>query len=269
MSRIYKFNDLSDLVSHRLENDEVDFGLDPVFIDTFKGRSKHFLPQLLAQISNFSLRRTHKTSSHASRVGEPETLSLAEVLKDNCKDNPANMVLLQLCKYSSRGDLLDVPQYKPEAAPYCALVPLFLAAFKKYRNIDYSSWKKDELKYVVHTRLLEAMMYVPPELTNKEILELREQGLAVKSGPRAGTSRNPQTASNMYHMKGTALEEAPPLALSMITQTWCAHPVNRNKYMILDCVNYDLMPEPLIETEVIIPKQETSKPTRQLEPWET
>lgn len=36
----------------------------------------------------------------------------------------------------------------------------------------------------------------------------------------------------------------------MLTQVWVAHPSLRNEYMVLDPVNWDQMPEPLIPTEL-------------------
>jgi hypothetical protein len=36
----------------------------------------------------------------------------------------------------------------------------------------------------------------------------------------------------------------------MLSQIWVAHPENRTKYMVLDPLNWDRVPPPLIETDI-------------------
>lgn len=55
-------------------------------------------------------------------------------------------------------------------------------------------------------------------------------------------------------MRGTALDKAPKLVGTMLTQIWVAHPSLRTEYMVLDPNDWDWMPPPLVTTEVFKPE---------------
>ena len=154
-----------------------------------------------------------------------------------------------LLKHPKRSDILKETQYTSAYAP---LVPLMLMPFKKFHNIAYSEWDKEKVHELLDPRLKEAVQF-SGEITHsrEELLEIRHRGLEIKSGKSAGEFRNPVTYHTLYQLKGTDLEKAPWLVQVMCTQIWCAHPQNRTQYMILDWVNLDQMPEPLIPTELL------------------
>ena len=54
----------------------------------------------------------------------------------------------------------------------------------------------------------------------------------------------------------------------MTAQIWGAHPSNRTEYMILDWLNWDNMPEPIISTDVIAAPERVSKVPRDALPWD-
>lgn len=141
-------------------------------------------------------------------------------------------------------------QYKGEARNYCSFVPLILYAFKSLHSIPYSQWDKSTIRTVVNKSLADAMLCTKPELTREELLELREMSLVIKSGPKAGTSRKPETTFKLFNLKGTPLQNVPELAKNMLTQTWCTHPSSRTKFMVLDPDNWDYIPAPLITTQI-------------------
>jgi hypothetical protein len=162
-------------------------------------------------------------------------------------------------------------QYKGEARNYCSLVPLIPYAFKVLHSIPYSQWDKATIHRVVNKSLSDAMLSSKPEATREELLELRELSLLVKTGPKAGTSRKPETTYKLYNLKNTILQNTPELAKAMALQTWCAHPVNRTKFMVLDPENWDYIPAPLVTTQLfkVQPTSralETADPSQDL-PW--
>lgn len=159
-----------------------------------------------------------------------------------------------------RGSLVK-SQINPEFASYSALVPIILMGIKKYQGVDYSQWDLTETCPLVDKNLLEAMLWQPDEshlesdllpneicygLGSERLLELREIGLTVKSGPRSGTVQNPTSAWCLRGMQNTELAKAPKLVGTMLTQIWVAHPSLRTEYMILDPNNWDWMPPPLV-----------------------
>lgn len=161
------------------------------------------------------------------------------------------MGLYRFLMLDTRGSYLT-KQYKGDARSYCSLVPLVLSAFKRYHNIPYNAWKRDELRFVVNPELCSAMLHVPKIFSKEEILELRDQGLLWKSGPNVNTLRNPLYTHTLYGLKGTALENVPDLAQVMLTQIWCAHPENRTKYMVLTPNDWDKIPASLISPTVLL-----------------
>lgn len=157
--------------------------------------------------------------------------------------------LYQFLMLDSRSSWIS-SQYKGEGRTYCSLVPLIPYAFKLNKNIKYSQWDRDTLKFVVNDSLCKAMLCEVPEMTRDEILEARTQGLTYKTGSKAGTMRNAVSTYRLYDTTGTKLHKLPELAQTMLAQIWCAHPQNRTKYMVLDPTNWDSIPPPLISQDI-------------------
>lgn len=163
-------------------------------------------------------------------------------------------------------------QYKGEARNYCGLVPLIMYAHKLHNSIPYSAWKRDTVRYVVNDELAQAMVCEIPLLTSEELLKIRDQGLKVASGAKAGQDRNPITQFKLHAVQDTELGHLPWVAQTILTQIWCAHPENRTKYMILDPKQWDAVPPPLVAPTIFKSHEPvthaTSTPQRELMPWE-
>lgn len=128
---------------------------------------------------------------------------------------------------------------------YCSLVPIIPAACKRYQNIPYSKWDPENLQFLIPKNLWEAMTTVVPEYTTEELLELRKLALTWAS---RGTYRK----ASSYVLSRTGNKEfdaIPLLARHMLLQTWCAAPIARTEYCVLDSRNWDKMPEPLISAD--------------------
>jgi hypothetical protein len=54
------------------------------------------------------------------------------------------------------------------------------------------------------------------------------------------------------------IHSLPKLVQIMVCQTWCAHPNNRTQYMVLNPLDWDNLPEPLIQTSEIVSNDSTT-----------
>lgn len=199
---------------------------------------------------------------------------------------PWDVGLWKVCTKLKRGSLVK-SQINPEFASYSALVPLLLMGIKKFKGVPYHKWDITETTLLIDKNLREAMFWQPDDthvdfegmtpgeiqygLGSDRLLELREQGLTVKSGPHKGKKQAPTSAWCLRGMQGTELGKCPKLTGTMLTQIWVAHPSLRTEYMILDPNDWDWMPPPLVSTG-IFKTQEISTSISDFEcglPWET
>ena len=196
---------------------------------------------------------------------------------------PRDIGLWRVCTKLKRGSLVK-SQVNPEFASYSALVPLILMGVKKYQGVAYSQWHITPDCKLIDKNLLEAMLWEPtehePEFTDEiyyglgsnRLIELREQGLKVKSGPKSGTTQTSTSAWCLRGMQGTEFAKIPKLIGTMLTQIWVAHPSLRTEYMVLNPNDWDLMPPPLVSTEIFkqkpaMPEVSTSSSTHLDLPW--
>jgi hypothetical protein len=174
-----------------------------------------------------------------------------EFLKINIRDNFFEEGLWYFLVKSNRSMLMKGMTSQTHL-PVCSLVPFYLAAQKQYNNISYSSWDRTKLSILVDKNLMDVIDTPKVEITADEILYARDLG----SGQYDLTSYN-----RLVGIKDTALGKFKAMTQAVLAQIWCAHPVNRHKYMILDPWDLDLMPEPLVPSEVLTSSSVTL-------PWE-
>jgi hypothetical protein len=141
-------------------------------------------------------------------------------------------------------------QYKSSINP---LVPLVLGGQKKYNSIKYMEWDLSKVSTLENEEISKLVGIIIPELSIAERLELRNKALTPKTGPRAGRTSNPETAAALYHLAESSIGHLPKLARYMVLQTWAAHPSNRDKYAILDPVDWDNVPAELIGSDMFVP----------------
>lgn len=213
------------------------------------------LPQILAYFGQLRVKK------NADGLYDPKLL-----MTDNFRDNDWAVGLWRVCTKLKRSALVKA-QMNPQFAEYSALVPLILAGLKKYQNIPYSAWSAEGLSYVIDKGLYEAMMCNPPDLPLSRVLELRQQGLMTKSGPKSGQLKNALNTWTLTGIKNTEWGELPPLALTMLAQIWVAHPSIRNSYMVLDPNDWDAVPDSIITTDVLGTKPSKPRVVEDL-PWD-
>lgn len=179
---------------------------------------------------------------------------------------PWDIGLWKVVTKLKRGSLVK-SQVNPEFCSYSALVPIILMGAKKFCGVKYSEWDVRPDCKLIDKNLLEAMTWELTEeqesephsldltqtqygLGSDELLLLQTQGLTVKSGPKSGTVMKPTSSWCLRGMRGTTLAWVPKLTGTMLCQIWVAHPSLRTEYMVLDPVDWDYMPEPLITSEI-------------------
>ncbi len=193
-----------------------------------------FGPQLLAYLARYTL---------------VDSMDGMDYLIKNVKGKPREEGLYLLLM-SPRSSLTNTRQTDRVMLPYCSLVPLYMAAQKMYNDVPYSKWSN--VSKLVDSSLYAAMTSPPHDMDREEILRIREQGLK--------ETENPATAFRLTGVKNTVLGQYGAYARAIIAQIWCAHPTNRHRYMILNCNDWDDIPEPLISTNLL-------KPTNSGLPW--
>lgn len=185
--------------------------------------------------------------AHLGRYKLPEKIDGKydgmEFLKINVMGQPREEGIYRILVNTSRSLIMTGSQTSPEALPYCSLVPMYLAAQKKYNKINYSSW--DNVEKLVEAKLYEAMNSprLDKDTTNEELLEIRQAGLK---------GNNATTAYRLVGVNDSVIKELGAYARTMVCQFWCAHPSNRHEYMILDPWDWDNIPRPLISTEPVV-----------------
>lgn len=211
--------------------------------------------------------------THLSRCGlkknENGLISGLQFCKDHF-NTPRAMGMYRLLMQDSRSNFLST-QYKMPSREYSALVPLILYAHKLVHKVPYSAWDPKELQYVVNHNLCEAMLWMPDELPDRDtLLADRAIGLTVKTGKDAGKLRSAVSTHRLYATAGTCYQGVPQDAQVMLAQIWVAHPSNRTKYMVLDPKQWDAVPSPLIEIDLLeLPwnTEQPIKPTLERPTW--
>jgi hypothetical protein len=136
---------------------------------------------------------------------------------------------------------------------------MILAGLKSSQGITYNSWRGlPDLKYLLEPAMLEAVTLDSSVIADcyglgsERLLEIRNQGLTVKTGKSAGSVKNPETTWSLNGIQDTEISMLPKLSQSILCQIWLAHPKNRRMNMILDFRNWDNMPEPLVSQELFV-----------------
>lgn len=186
-----------------------------------------------------------------------------ETLKQNIGDDKWKVGLWKLTRIK-RSCLLTSQVKAPE---YGAFTPLILMGFKRMQGVPYEAWRNATgLEHILEPDLYDAVVlddYSCCGLGSDRLLELRAEGLKVRTGPKAGSSKNPESTWSLTGLKGTELQGFPKLTQTMLTQCWLAHPKHRTPYMILDPEDWDSMPQPLSTAEIFKPAPEQKRVVRE------
>lgn len=196
-----------------------------------KTHSSWFFPQLLAYFGTWK------------PVSSNNKLDAVATLRHNLgSDNAWGIGAWRIATQLPRSKIVT---NQLKQASYGTLTPLILAGLKVHQDVPYSAWSPDGIATIVGKGLGAAMSFPVPILEVDELLQLRVLGLAGK--PVQSTWR-------LTGLSGTSLQGVPTLAATIATQIWLAHPSNRVPgYMILNCNDWDDVPAPLVDSEVLTP----------------
>jgi hypothetical protein len=200
------------------------------------------LPQILAHYGSWQL-----------VYGQDAKISWEQTAKQNITTN-WHLGLWRVVTRLKRGSLVKL-QGSPIGVNYSALVPIILAGVKRYQNVGYNCWAITPDCRLIAEDLLAAMFCDYPDLGSERLLEIREQGLTIKSGAKAGSVQKATSKWTLTGIQDTELHGLPKLAVTMLAQIWVANPSLRTELMILDPKNWDVMPKPLVDSEIFHPQQ--------------
>ena len=189
------------------------------------------MPQLVSVFGSWKLYNDGKTT-----------------LQENCKND-----FVKGCWRLSRVQRSILVKNQTREPEYASFTPLVLLGFKRMQGFQYEQFKKFEgLEWLLEPNLYDALVLPEsiPSLQKNRLLEIRQQGLEYRTGPKAGQSRKPESTWQLYNIRGTELGDLPKYTQTMLTQCWLAHPQHRRNTMILDPNNWDNMPEPLVEMPI-------------------
>jgi hypothetical protein len=235
---------------------------------------EHWLPlgqeEFLAEVTSANL---HNYSSWllpqlVAHFGRWQLYSTGRETVAKNTHNDLDKVLYRLSRVR-RSLLIKNQTQQPE---YGQLTPLILCGFKQAHGYSYEQFRELEgLEWLLEPQLYEALVkHDPPHLTQDRLLKIREQGLVYRTGPKAGQTRNPESTWQLYSIQDTELGEQTKLLQSMLCQIWLAHPKHRRQTMILDPHDWDKMPQPLVDTQLLAQPKTASKKSvvREEMPWD-
>lgn len=216
--------------------------------------SSWLLPQLVAHLGTWRMHASGKTS-----------------VLENCT-NTFQRAMYRLSRVR-RSILVKTQTKQPQ---YGQFVPLLLLGQLNSRGTPYSYWQGySGVEWLLEPALHQALLVDKvPNISVDRLLAIRQQGLTIRTGTKAGQQRLASATWKLTGISDTELGGLDPLLQTMLCQCWLAHPQHRNKNMILDPNDWDLMPQPLITNDVMLaqeiqpePDKKPVKPTATV-PWD-
>lgn len=207
------------------------------------------LPQLVAYFGQWRLQSTGR-----------------DTLANNCKTE-LDWALYRLTRVK-RSILI---KNQTQNSEYGTFTPLILLGFKRNQGFSYEQFRDlPGLSYLLEPDLYEAVVLnETPQLSVDTLLKIRQEGLVYKSGKDLGKSRLAESTWRLYGIQGTEIGQLPLLTQSMLCQIWLAHPKHRRNTMILDLLDWDSMPEALIDTDIVEVKKPKVVDSEWVPPWLT
>jgi hypothetical protein len=225
--------DLSDIV--KLEQTQLDLWADENKLNRFQA---WLLPQLLANFGRWKVAITNGS------------IDILATIKLNCSDPKQQQFwkLTQIKRSKLIGKQIAMPKY-------ATFTPLILAGLKQSQGFRYEQFRGlSNLSWILEPDLFQTLNAEGLEagfsLGSSRLLEIRQQGLTQRSGTKAGQQKSAESTWSLAGIQDTELGHLPKLAQTMLTQIWLAHPKHRDQLMILDPLNWDNMPAPLISNDL-------------------
>ena len=154
-----------------------------------------------------------------------------------------------ITRFASRSSLFNRTSSKENALNYCSLVPVVLAAHKKFNNVPYQVWnhEKNNTLYTLGASLDQALQqYKTMTYTEEDLAQARIDALyhAAAKGGEGRTYAAHAWPLHTIELGGVRLPGG-SLVRHILLQTWNANIAKRTPYMILDLDDWDNIPEAL------------------------
>lgn len=154
---------------------------------------------------------------------------------------------------------------------YANCVPLYLSAFKQFRNIKYSQWDLTDHKLKICT---DAKNYQVFESIGKEfnwtigeLIQLRDSIRMFKSGMKAGTMRSLNATYTMTSTEDAEFNQLPSNVKLILLQTWVYQPACATDYGIYNLLDPDAPAIPIADPALFVPcKKDKVLPTITIDP---
>ena len=196
-----------------------------------------YMPEIkeIALIEN----RLEEMSKVILYFNEDLTVSMFKTMEELKKTNEELFYYIAFTAvYPRRANLTE------KANRCCALVPVFMSAHKEFNNVRYEHWNKTDkaIQFAVGFTLWEDIkeFLLPIKGLDDKLSELRKPCMVDGKGrPKKliGYSFSAMKYGDKQKIPGNSL------AMKIKGQFWRANAKLRNKYMILDTVNWDNIPE--------------------------
>lgn len=137
---------------------------------------------------------------------------------------------------------------------YATPVPLYLSAFKQFRNVMYKQWDLNDPKLEICTdkRNFQVFKYIGTEFTwsQGKLIEFRDNSRKYKTGQKAGTFRSLNQTYTVSATEDPEFNELPENVKLMLCQVWAYQPGCSTQYGLYSFADPDASAIPLVETEV-------------------
>lgn len=238
---------------------------EPELLEKFSSNAHWLLPQMLAFLANnIRLKRNDdgKISMSAIILEIGNTLRGEGYAFEDGNSVSSDMLLgmFKILSTNPRGKIFPAKasQNKPLYSEYCAAVPLFMSAFKKYRDVKYEEWdwSDPKLSLVLNKDILALAPYISDSekfntdchWSRDELLQLRVDAMF---DPKKGRSSSPESVHRLTAVSDVEFRKLPILLGMSLLQLWCFAPSLRTKYGIYDVTSPDTAPEPFDSADIL------------------
>jgi hypothetical protein len=191
--------------------------------------------QVLASVEPIKIDDSYSPLATMKSIPEIIKTPYGDISKDNYK------AIIGILNEIPRSATL--PGKASEHPQWSQLVPLWLAAYKHYKDIPYSAWVKDGvIRHMVGVDFYDEILEIPEGFVfdKSKLIDLRHKALTTKVSTAGITS----PVRKSFYMTDTWRVKLNSKVAAVYLQIWLANVQVRHPDMILDFDNWDNMPEP-------------------------
>lgn len=170
------------------------------------------------------------------------------------KEDLQGMLSLLRCCPRSVSLPSNATQLSKDWIRYATPVPLYLSAFKQFRNVNYKQWDLTDPKLAICTdkRNLDVIKLLGKEhpWSQGDLVKFRDASRTFKTGAKAGTMRTLNQTYTITATEDPSFNELPENVKLMLCQVWAYQPGCASQYGIYTLDDPDALAQPLVETDI-------------------